>query len=124
MTEIINKYRFSYIDVLKGIAILAVIFDHGLYIFFGLTYSWIQAYTYFSVAWFIFLSGVTSAISASKQNYSPVKFITSRLKYILYYLLTSVVLITLMPGNKNIFFYSIYDTCARPIQRGKSWREM
>lgn len=57
--------KIDWIDFLKGLAILAVITDH---LVFTYTNKTIQMHTQFSVTMFIFLSGITSCISQSRNT--------------------------------------------------------
>lgn len=58
--------RLVWLDFLKGLAICAVVLDH----LYGVFYKniFIQQHTSFSVALFIFLAGITTAMSLSKYN--------------------------------------------------------
>jgi len=60
--------RQSWIDVLKGIAILTVVIDHSFFLFPQLRVNLLWQHTYFSIAWFIFLSGVANTLSAQKNT--------------------------------------------------------
>ncbi len=87
--------REKWIDVLRGIAILAVIADHIFTLFGTFRIDSIWKHTYFSVSWFIFLSGVTNGISASKTTWvfpkSYVTFWRKRLTIIFPYIFASTV---------------------------------
>ncbi|PIP32969.1 hypothetical protein COV53_06620 [Candidatus Gottesmanbacteria bacterium CG11_big_fil_rev_8_21_14_0_20_37_11] len=62
--------REKWIDVLRGIAIIAVITDH-LFVFFPkIRITEVGWHTFFSVNWFIFLSAVTNTLSYQKKKMS------------------------------------------------------
>ena len=56
-----------WLDALKGIAILAVVFDHAFIVDDYLLWK----HCYFAVSWFIFLAGVSNTISARRRDYRP-----------------------------------------------------
>lgn len=60
--------REKWIDILRGIAILAVVTDHlfMLYPEFRINLLWMHMY--FSIAWFVYLSGYTNTLSAQRSK--------------------------------------------------------
>jgi peptidoglycan/LPS O-acetylase OafA/YrhL len=116
MNHTINK-RIYWIDILRGIAIIAVTIDHSLYIFFGPSYLDIQNYLFFSVPWFVFLSAITNVISATKTEYSISLYYLKRVKFIIYYVIASI-FICLASGiqiqNLNVFLNKIIFFTASP----------
>lgn len=61
--------REVWIDVLKGIAILAVVLDHAFYIFYQYRNYYIWQHTFFSITWFVFLAAVTNTKSLRLKNW-------------------------------------------------------
>lgn len=57
----------GWLDALKGLAILAVVFDHAFIVDDYLLWK----HSYFAVSWFIFLAGVSNTISARRRDYRP-----------------------------------------------------
>jgi peptidoglycan/LPS O-acetylase OafA/YrhL len=57
----------GWLDALKGIAILAVVFDHAFIVDDYLLWK----HSYFAVSWFIFLAGVSNTLSAQRRDYRP-----------------------------------------------------
>jgi peptidoglycan/LPS O-acetylase OafA/YrhL len=57
------------LDALKGIAILAVVFDHAFLVDNYLVWK----HSYFSVSWFIFLAGVSNTLSARRRRFDPLR---------------------------------------------------
>lgn len=53
---------------MKGIAILAVVFDHAFYIFYKLQNPYIWQQTFFSIPWFVFLAAVTNTMSSERKK--------------------------------------------------------
>lgn len=79
------KDRLDWIDILRGIAICAVVVDHGIFLFWETSYrqSIIWQHTYFSIIWFIFLSGVANALSAKRNKWVfPRSYLTFWMKRI------------------------------------------
>ena len=76
-----NK-KIGWIDFCKGIAIVGVVLDHC----FGYSYTnrLVQYHTAFSVPLFVFLGGITSAISLEKKRETFLTNVTRRIKKILY----------------------------------------
>ena len=94
--------RLNWIDTIKSLAVLAVIFDHNYnYLYHNKT---LWSFSYFSVTAFIFVMGVTSSISLSKhENFQPLVYIKKRSVSIIYpYLIAS--LIYHIYQNRGIFF--------------------
>lgn len=60
--------RKIWIDVLRGIAIIAVVLDHAIFLHPSYRiHPLIQSHLYFSLVFFIFLSGFTNALSAERK---------------------------------------------------------
>lgn len=69
--------REIWIDILKGIAIFAVVLDHAFYLFPEYRNTVIWQHTYFSIPWFVFLSGAANTFSAVKKRWRfPGTYIT------------------------------------------------
>jgi fucose 4-O-acetylase-like acetyltransferase len=88
--------RIKWIDFLKGIAIIAVVLDHTNIFFPRFLVQFVLWHTYFSVNWFIFLSGLLSGISLNKFRRVSLlsistKFYKSKLWLVYWYLLVSIV---------------------------------
>lgn len=88
--------RSSWIDILRGIAIIAVVLDHVMYMFPTLRSESLWHHTYFSVPWFIFLSGVANTHSAKRkepQHFIPfyLGFLWRRSNILVAYLFASMV---------------------------------
>jgi peptidoglycan/LPS O-acetylase OafA/YrhL len=56
-----------WLDALKGIAILAVVFDHTFLVNDYLVWK----HSYFAVSWFIALAGVSNTLSARQRDFRP-----------------------------------------------------
>lgn len=69
--------ELKWINFLKGMAILAVIFDHLYTIVYNSDF--IHSLTIYSVTLFILLAGVTSSISLQKKNTTYTKYIKKRI---------------------------------------------
>jgi fucose 4-O-acetylase-like acetyltransferase len=95
------KERLSWLDLLKGIAILAVIIDHTYGVFYKNIL--IQYHTGFSVALFIFLAGITSAMSLSHGNF--MNFYKKRLVSIIIPFIIATALFSLL--NDKSFINSL-----------------
>ena len=67
--------REGWIDIMKSLAILAVVFDHASFIYpkFQNVYLW--QHSFFSITWFVFLSAVTNTLSSMKKTSPPLVFI-------------------------------------------------
>lgn len=88
--------RINWIDVLRGIAIIAVVIDHSFSL--RTEYSWItvQKHTYFSISWFVFLAGLTSSLSYANIKSKNIRqkisvFYLKRLHILIAYILASLV---------------------------------
>lgn len=90
-----NRTRIDWIDALRGIAIIAVAVDHALYVFPVFDPGLVKIHTYFSIPWFIFLSGYTNALSAAHRPSWDLKRITlylaRRLRILIPYVLASAI---------------------------------
>ncbi len=75
-SSVICSKRENWIDVLRGIAILAVIVDHSLYIFPAFWNTLVSNHTFFSVNWFIFLAAYSNCISFSLKSGSFIQKIS------------------------------------------------
>lgn len=75
------KEQIGWIDFLKGVAITTVVLDHLYYVTY--TSEFLHFYTQFSVTLFIFLAGMTSVISLSRNKLSMKEYLLRRLKGIL-----------------------------------------
>ena len=60
-----NKTNYLWLDLLKGIAMIAVVIDHLFYYYNNLS---VQTHTGFHVSLFILLAGFTSAISIQNRG--------------------------------------------------------
>jgi len=100
-----HKYRLHWIDYLRGIAILAVVSDHALFLFPNPILVVYQKYLFFSVTWFAFLAGVSNTLSASKRVFSPPKsyifFWKKRLPTVIIFIFASLVVSIIQPGGIN-----------------------
>lgn len=65
----LHMKRESWIDNMKGIAILAVVFDHAFYIFPQFQNHYIWQHTFFSIPWFVFLAAVTNTLSFDRKKW-------------------------------------------------------
>lgn len=88
--------RERWIDVLKGIAILAVVLDHTFLLFPKVRVEILWQHTYFSITWFVFLSGVTNTLSAKRKNkwqfpWAYLSFWKKRSKILIPYFFASLV---------------------------------
>lgn len=101
--NIVNK-RNNYIDVLKGIAIISVIFIHTAFAS-GLEYvpQWFANFTLlFEVPMFFFLSGWS--FSYSKNNKSYLKsLILTQIRYIIYIFIVAIIINFINYISKGIF---------------------
>src|SRR3989338_5582507 len=61
--------REKWIDWMRGIAISAVVVDHIFFIYFQMRIDFVWQLLYFSITWFVFLSGVTAYISFSRKDF-------------------------------------------------------
>lgn len=61
--------REAWIDIMKGIAISAVVFDHAFYIFPKFQNHYIWQHTFFAVPWFVFLAAVTNTLSFDRKKW-------------------------------------------------------
>ena len=60
----VHRHRVVWIDVARGIAAIAVVYDHAIYLLlpdYGASLFW--RHLFFAVPWFIFLFGLTSVLS-------------------------------------------------------------
>lgn len=73
------KKRYKWIDFAKALAIIAVVFDHTIEIHNN---QILKLHTAFSVALFILLAGVTSAMSISRSNFSNKQYFLKKIKNI------------------------------------------
>lgn len=98
--------RENWIDNMKGIAVLAVVFDHAFYIFYKLQYPYIWQQTFFSIPWFVFLVAVTNTLSSNKKKWIfPRTFLTfwfARIKNILLPYIFASVLIYII-SHRGVF---------------------
>lgn len=60
--------REKWIDILRGIAILAVVYTHSFYFFPQFINQLFRIHSLFSVNWFIFLSGFANVLSFSTNS--------------------------------------------------------
>jgi peptidoglycan/LPS O-acetylase OafA/YrhL len=91
-----SKHRNYYLDFLRGIAILAVLYDHGYYFYPGIQNNPLHDHTVFSVVWFIVLSGFANSFSSLKKSWhfptSLLVFWKKRLVTIIFpYVLASII---------------------------------
>lgn len=70
--------RVKYLDAARGIAIIAVVIDHAFFLFQDFRNEIVWKHVYFSIPWFIFLAGYTSALSIQKYGF---KFPASAVGY-------------------------------------------
>src|SRR3989338_170146 len=89
------------IDILRGIAILAVVLDHAWFLYpqFQITHLWHQ--TYFSIPWFIFLSGMTNTLSLEKHHFrlnvsSYLRFLVKRFFLLIPYFLACIIIFLIL----------------------------
>ena len=75
--------RWEWLDILKGIAIMAVVLDHFVYLFPKTVLRSCWEYSFFSVGLFVFLSGITAAMSYEKHGDASLKGVCKRLPHIL-----------------------------------------
>ncbi len=68
-------YRKHWIDIAKGIAILAVVLDHVLFLSSSAIPELFWKHTYFSVTWFILLVGLTNTYELLKYSKPTPKII-------------------------------------------------
>lgn len=62
--------RERWIDWMRGLAIVAVLADHLFYIYTEVRIDMLWQQLYFSIPWFVFLSGVSSYISFARKNFT------------------------------------------------------
>jgi probable poly-beta-1,6-N-acetyl-D-glucosamine export protein len=119
--KLLNR-KANWIDSLKGLAIIAVVCDH---VFFNYSISnqyFIFAQFYFSVTCFIFLSGLTNAISLKNKKWIfPMSYLDYWRKRVIsilpaYVIGTGVCYYLSNRGNLNInaFVLQIKDFSAQP----------
>jgi len=60
---------------MKGLAILAVVFDHASFIYPKFQNIYLWQHSFFSITWFVFLSAVTNTFSSMKKTSPPLVFI-------------------------------------------------
>jgi len=65
----VGDHELGWLDALKGIAILAVVIDHGFIVDDYVVWK----HLYFAVSWFIFLAGVSNTHSARRRCFRPLK---------------------------------------------------
>ena len=92
--------REKWIDILRGIAILAVVIDHLFVLYPQFRINLLWKHMYFSIAWFVFLSGYTSVLSAQKS-----KIWTFPKSYFLYYAKRFTILIPYFSASLLIFLW-------------------
>ncbi|MGG3282738.1 acyltransferase family protein [Paenibacillus solani] len=97
--------KFGWIDFLKGLSILAVVFDH----LFGIVYhnQSVHLLTEFSVTAFIFLAGVTSVISIERNKMSLRDYQIRRVKGVLipYLIATAIYVFVNLHYNFDLKVY-------------------
>jgi len=105
-----KKQRLEWLDLLKGIAIISVIIDHTYGVFYKNLL--IQYHTGFSVALFIFLAGITSAISL--KNGDVMKFYKKRFLSILIPFVIATAVFSLI-DQKNFIFSLLHFNATGPM---------
>ncbi len=65
-TSAIRDGSLEWLDALKGVAIIAVVFDHAFIVDDYLVWK----HAYFAVSWFIFLAGVSNTLSARRRGFA------------------------------------------------------
>jgi hypothetical protein len=99
-------HRIKWLDFLKSVAMLAVIADHT----FGLLYKNknIQGYMYFSVTVFIFLAGITAAISLDRKPVIYRFFVSQRFIHILIPYSIATIIIHVMKNDGKLIFITLF----------------
>jgi hypothetical protein len=89
--------RKNWIDILKGIAIIAVVVDHAIGLNVQFYVSYIEKPLFFSITWFIFLTAVNSNYSIQKITASflhrTLIFWRKKLNLILAYIIASILIL-------------------------------
>lgn len=114
--------RELWIDILRGIAIVAVVIDHIYYEFQFSRNTFIWQQMYFSIPWFVFLSGVTNTLSLGKKALKPfvplyVDFWRRRYPIIVAYILATIVTYTtlhLKNWNIHVFWKQLLFFSSQP----------
>ncbi len=75
-SSVICTRREDWIDILRAVAILAVVTDHSLFLFPAFWNTTISQHTFFSVNWFIFLAAYSNCISFSLKSGSFIQKIS------------------------------------------------
>lgn len=105
-------YRLRWIDILRGVAILAVVTDHTMYIYNQYQNSAFQKHLYFSVAWFVFLAGYTGIMSYDRYPGTMTRkiltFWARRIRIVLAYLACSV--LAYLMFTRGYSLDSLFDT--------------
>src|SRR3989344_5946245 len=87
--------REKWVDVLRGIAILAVVLDHAFFLYPQFRNTVVWSHTYFSIPWFVFLSGVTNTLSAKGKTWvfprTHLLFVLKRFSLLLPYILAALI---------------------------------
>lgn len=113
----IMKKRVNWIDLFKAFAIIAVIID-STYYYDLFKNPIIQYFSSFSVTLFIFMAGITSALSISKRKNIDAKYFYSRLLTILIPYTIATLIYHLINHNGSfslpIFFTSLITFSASP----------
>ena len=104
------KQRLQWLDILKGIAIIAVVIDHTYGVFYNNIL--VQYHTGFSVALFVFLAGITSAMSLSRGNF--IKFYKKRLVSIVIPFIIATAFFSLL-YNKSFINSLLYFNATGPM---------
>lgn len=101
------KRHLEWIDFLKGLAIIAVILDH----LFNVIYYSPEAhlFTIFSVTLFIFLSGVTSVISLSRNNKGLWEYQKRRLTGVLVPYIVATIIYSVVNQNYRFIWNVFWD---------------
>lgn len=106
----ISSERWKWLDIMKGIAILAVITDHLCFSFIDIKIcSNIQKYTFFSVGLFVFLAGITAAMSYEKHSDASLQGVFKRLPHILIPYVYATFFFNLITHGKH-FYLSAFLT--------------
>lgn len=98
VTDAVKPPRWDWLDILKGFAIMAVIMDHFICVFPKTILKCCWNYTFFSVSMFVFLAGITSAMSYEKHGDASWTGVCKRLPHIL------------LPYVLATFYYQLFFT--------------